>query len=86
LPGIKVAGKGRRLSLRSSDAWTVAALHANAPSFFRVKNSNWLTKAFAETLQNGQNTEVKRLGKRLGRISVEEMDQVIEGLNEIIGT
>ena len=29
---------------------------------------------------------VKRLGKRLGRISVEELDQVIEGLNEIIGS
>ena len=28
---------------------------------------------------------VKRLGKKLGRISVEELDQVIEGLNEIIG-
>jgi mRNA interferase MazF len=29
---------------------------------------------------------VKRLGKKLGRISVEELEQVIEGLNEIIGT
>lgn len=28
---------------------------------------------------------VKRLGKKLGRISVEELDQVVEGLNEIIG-
>ena len=28
---------------------------------------------------------VKRFGKKLGRISVEELDQVIEGLNEIIG-
>jgi mRNA interferase MazF len=28
---------------------------------------------------------VKRLGKKLGRISVEELEQVIEGLNEIIG-
>jgi mRNA interferase MazF len=27
----------------------------------------------------------KRLGKKLGRISVEELDQVIEGLNEMIG-
>jgi len=53
----------RRLSLRSSLAWTVVALHANARSSFRVKNSNWLTKAWAETLQNGQNTEGRcRLG------------------------
>jgi mRNA interferase MazF len=28
---------------------------------------------------------VKRLGKKLGRISGEELDQVVEGLNEIIG-
>jgi len=28
---------------------------------------------------------VQRLGKKLGRISVEELDQVVEGLNEIIG-
>ena len=29
---------------------------------------------------------VERLGKRIGRASVEELEQVIEGLNEIIGT
>jgi mRNA interferase MazF len=28
---------------------------------------------------------VKRLGRKFGRISVEELDQVVEGLNEIIG-
>ena len=28
---------------------------------------------------------VKRLGKRLGRASVEQLDQVVEGLNEIVG-
>jgi len=28
---------------------------------------------------------VERLGKRIGRVSVEEMNQVVEGLNEIIG-
>jgi len=28
---------------------------------------------------------VKRLGKKLCRASVEELDQVIEGLNEIVG-
>jgi mRNA interferase MazF len=27
---------------------------------------------------------VKRLGKKLGRASVEQLDQVIEGLNEIV--
>jgi mRNA interferase MazF len=28
---------------------------------------------------------VKRLGKRLGRAPVEQLEQVIEGLNEIVG-
>jgi len=28
---------------------------------------------------------VKRLGKKLGRASVEQLDEVIEGLNEIVG-
>jgi mRNA interferase MazF len=28
---------------------------------------------------------VKRIGKKLGRISVEELDHMVEGLNEIIG-
>jgi mRNA interferase MazF len=28
---------------------------------------------------------VKRLGKQLGRASVEQFDQLIEGLNEIVG-
>ena len=29
---------------------------------------------------------VDRIGKRIGRASAEELDQVIEGLNEIVGT
>ena len=28
----------------------------------------------------------ERLGKRLGRVSPEDLDQIIEGLNEIIGS
>jgi len=28
----------------------------------------------------------ERLGSRIGRSSIEEVEQVIEGLNEIIGT
>lgn len=29
---------------------------------------------------------VERIGKRIGRASAEELDQVIDGLNEIVGT
>jgi mRNA interferase MazF len=28
---------------------------------------------------------VERIGKRMGKVSPEELDQVLEGLNEIIG-
>ncbi len=28
---------------------------------------------------------VERIGKKLGRVSPEEMDQLVEGLNEIVG-
>ncbi|MEW6001932.1 MAG: type II toxin-antitoxin system PemK/MazF family toxin [Nitrospirota bacterium] len=28
---------------------------------------------------------VERIGKRIGRVSPEELDQIVEGLNEIIG-
>jgi len=28
----------------------------------------------------------ERIGKKLGRVSTEEIEQIIEGLNEIIGT
>ena len=37
------------------------------------------------SLRQIRTLSVKRLGKKLGRISVEELEQVIEGLNEIIG-
>jgi mRNA interferase MazF len=29
---------------------------------------------------------VERIGKKIGLISVEQIDQIVEGLNEIIGT
>jgi mRNA interferase MazF len=29
---------------------------------------------------------VERIGKRLGLVKVEQMDQIVEGLNEIIAT
>jgi mRNA-degrading endonuclease toxin of MazEF toxin-antitoxin module len=29
---------------------------------------------------------VARIGKKLGSVNIEELEQIIEGLNEIIGT
>ena len=42
-------------------------------------------KAFVGEISHLRTLSAKRLGKKLGRILVEEPDQVIEALNEIIG-
>lgn len=45
----------------------------------KLPNRSWVKISQIRTLS------VERLGKKLGRVSVEELDQVIDGLNEIIG-
>ncbi|HKO94750.1 MAG TPA: type II toxin-antitoxin system PemK/MazF family toxin [Polyangiaceae bacterium] len=45
----------------------------------KLKKSSWLKISQIRTLS------VERIGKRLGRVSAEELSQAIEGLNEIIG-
>jgi len=45
----------------------------------KLPKQSWVIISQIRTLS------VKRLGKRLGRASVEQLDQVIEGLNEIVG-
>ena len=45
----------------------------------KLKKPSWLKISQIRTLS------VERIGKRLGRVSAEELDQAIEGLNEIIG-
>jgi mRNA interferase MazF len=44
-----------------------------------------LAKAWVKISQI-RTLSTKRLGRRIGRASLEEMEMVIEGLNEIIGT
>jgi mRNA interferase MazF len=45
----------------------------------RLKKPSWLKISQIRTLS------VDRIGKRLGRVSAEELTQAVEGLNEIIG-
>lgn len=45
----------------------------------KLKKPSWLKISQIRTLS------VERIGKRLGRVSAEELDQAIEGLTEIIG-
>ena len=45
----------------------------------KLKKPSWLKISQIRTLS------VERIGKRLGRVSAEELNQAVEGLNEIIG-
>ena len=45
----------------------------------RLPKRSWVKISQIRTLS------VERIGKRLGKVSPEEMDQVLEGLNEIMG-
>ena len=46
----------------------------------RLPKRSWVKISQIRTLS------VERIGKKLGRVSPEELAQVIEGLNEIVGT
>jgi mRNA interferase MazF len=46
----------------------------------KLKKQSWLKISQIRTLS------VERIGKRLGRVSSEELTRAVEGLNEIIGT
>jgi mRNA interferase MazF len=46
----------------------------------RLPKRSWVKISQIRTLA------VERIGKRMGKASPEELDQVLEGLNEIIGT
>ena len=45
----------------------------------KLKKPSWLKISQIRTLS------VERIGKRLGRVSAEELSQAVEGLTEIIG-
>ena len=45
----------------------------------KLPKRSWVKMSQIRTLST------ERIGKRIGRVSAEELDQVIQGLNEIIG-
>lgn len=58
---------------------------AGFPLTLELSSKNLPKKSWAKISQI-RTLAVERIGKRLGRVTPEELDQVIEGLNEIIGT
>jgi mRNA interferase MazF len=57
---------------------------AGFPLTMEVKSAKLPKRSWAKIGQI-RTLAVERLGKRLGRVSPEELSRVIEGLNEIIG-
>lgn len=45
----------------------------------KLPKRSWVKISQVRTLS------IERLGKRIGRASIEELDQIVQGLNEIIG-
>jgi mRNA interferase MazF len=46
----------------------------------KLPKRSWVKMSQIRTLST------ERIGKRIGKVSLEELDQVVEGLNEIIGS
>lgn len=57
---------------------------AGFPLTFELKTTNLPKKSWVKISQI-RTLAVERIGKRMGKVSLEELIQVIEGLNEIIG-
>lgn len=58
---------------------------AGYPLTFELKSTG-LSKPSWVKISQIRTLSIERIGKRIGMISTEELDQVVEGLYEIIGT
>jgi mRNA interferase MazF len=58
---------------------------AGFPLTLQLKTSDLPKRSWVKISQIRTLT-VERIGKKIGRVSPEELDQIVEGLNEIIGT
>jgi mRNA interferase MazF len=58
---------------------------AGFPLTLELSTTDLAKKAWVKVSQI-RTLSTKRLGRRVGRVSLEEIEMVIEGLNEIIGT
>ena len=66
-------------------ALTSQEQRAMFPLTYEIVRSRLPKRSWVKISQIGT-LAIERIGKRLGRISSEDLDQVIDGLNEIIGT
>jgi mRNA-degrading endonuclease toxin of MazEF toxin-antitoxin module len=71
---------GRPSRFRPATNLDVPALNAA-----RVERSRAAAQAIAAEISQVRTLSVERIGKKLGRATPEELAQVVEGLNEIIG-
>jgi len=58
---------------------------AGFPLILKLKSGNLPRQSWIKISQI-RTLSVERIGKRIGKVSPEELVQVVEGLNEIIGT
>lgn len=65
-------------------ALTSQSQRAGFPLTLELESKD-LPKASWVKISQIRTLAVERIGQRLGQVSLEELDQVIEGLNEIIG-
>ena len=65
-------------------ALTSQPQNAGFPLTLELKTANLPKKAWVKISQI-RTLSVERIGKMIGRVSPEEIDQIIDGLNEIIG-
>lgn len=59
--------------------------HASFPLTFELNDPKLPKRSWVKISQI-RTLSVERLGKRLGRASADELDEILEGLNEIIGS
>ncbi len=57
---------------------------AGFPLTFELETRKDLPKRSWVKISQIRTLSVERIGKRIGRVSPEELDQIVEGLNEII--
>jgi mRNA interferase MazF len=57
----------------------------NFPLALEIDSAELSKKSWA-LMGQVRTLSAERIGKKLGLVSIEELDQIIEGLNEIIGT
>ena len=58
---------------------------AGFPLTFELETTDLPKRSWVKISQI-RTLSVERIGKKIGRVAPEELDQIVEGLNEIIGT